>query len=107
MEQGFVYFVFEEPREGVQSRASMASNTMHLWKVERRVGMFEVSRIHQWWVLYLYDIPRTDLQSFNHRLWKREEQNTYDIGNAILSTLNFGMEIRREVVVRLRLNMQL
>jgi hypothetical protein len=47
------------------------------------------------------------MRSFNHRLWKREEQNTYDIGNAILSTLNSGMEIRREVVVRLRLNMQL
>jgi hypothetical protein len=42
---GFVYFIFEEPREGVQSRAAMASNTMHLWKVERRVGIFEVSRI--------------------------------------------------------------
>jgi hypothetical protein len=107
MEQGFVYFIFEEPREGVQSRAAMASNTMHLWKVERRVEMFEVSRIGRWWILYLYDIPKTDMPSFNHRLWKREGQNTYDIGNAILRTLNFGIEIRREVVVSLRLNMQL
>jgi hypothetical protein len=103
MEQGFVYFIFEKLREGVQSRAAMASNTMHLWKVERRVEMFEVSRIGRWWILYLYDIPRTDMRSFNHRLWKREEQNTYDIGNAILSTLNFGMEMRRETVARLKL----